>query len=83
MNWEQKEFISKNDELNDSLAKGKNTITLQQGELAELTSLILIKSKEHQILVDEFDITKVKIKSLTGIRIKVITDFKKEIRKIY
>jgi len=75
----QKEFISKNDELSAKITKDNNTISLQQGELAELTSLILVKSKEHQILVDEFDITKVKIKSLTGIRIKVITALKKKL----
>jgi len=75
----QKKFISTNNELNNKVLKGQNTISLQQGELAELTSLILTKSKEHQMLVDEFDITKVKIKSLTGIRIKVITALKKKL----
>lgn len=72
--YEKNETILK-DELNTS----KNTIVLKQGELEELTKKLYIQMSEHQKLVDEFDITKIKIKSLTGIRIRVVKALSKKL----
>jgi len=65
--------------LKDNINESNNIITLKQGELSELTDLMLKQSKAHQLLVNEFDITKVKIKRLTGIKIKVIQSLKRKL----
>ena len=41
---------------------------------------LLEQIKQHQILVDEFDIAKIKIKTLTGVKLKVITSLTKELK---
>jgi len=70
---ELSEHISK---VESQLLDATNTITLKDKELAILEKKLITQSKLHQKLVEEFDITKVKIKNLTGIRIKVITALK-------
>jgi chemotaxis protein MotB len=69
---QSKEIVTLNAQLN----KDKNTILLRQGEIEELTKKLYLQMSEHQKLVDEFDIAKIKIKSLTGIRIKVVKALK-------
>lgn len=75
----QKEYISAIDKLQDTLEKEKHTITLKDEELALLEKKLIIQSKEHQKLVEEFDIAKVKIKNLTGIRIKVVKTLREKL----
>ncbi|MEA1914614.1 MAG: OmpA family protein, partial [Campylobacterota bacterium] len=72
----QKEYIQKNTTLTQAVQTGQNAITLKDDELGLLEQKLLIQSKEHQALVEEFDITKVKIKNLTGVRIKVVTSLR-------
>ncbi len=71
-----KEFTKQKKILEEQILQDTNAISLKDEELALLEQKLLIQSKEHQKLVEEFDITKVKIKNLTGVRIKVITNLK-------
>jgi len=75
----EKEFDTYKLNTQNELVDTKNTITLQMQELALLEKKLITQSKKHQKLVEEFDITKVKIKNLTGIRIKVITALKEKL----
>ena len=75
----EKELKTLNENLALDIEKNTHTLTLKDEELAQLENVLLVKSKEHQALVEELDITKVKIKSLTGIRIKVISKLKEKL----
>ena len=77
----EKDLNSKNDVLTQELDKKDNILILKNEELAQLENTLLIQSKEHQKIVEELNITKVKIKNLTGIRIKVVTTLKKKLGK--
>ena len=77
----EKDLNSKNDLLSESLKKKDNILVLKNEELAQLENTLLIQSKEHQKLVEELNITKVKIKNLTGIRIKVVQKLKEKLGK--
>jgi len=77
----EKDLNSKNSLLSQELDKKDNILVLKNQELAQLENTLLIQSKEHQKIVEELDITKVKIKNLTGIRIKVVTKLKKKLGK--
>jgi len=77
----EKDLNSKNDLLNQALEKKDNILILKNEELAQLENTLLIQSKEHQKLVEELNITKVKIKNLTGIRIKVVKKLKEKLGK--
>ncbi len=55
------------------LTENQNILILKDEELAVLGEKLIQESKAHQQLVDELNITKVKIKNLTGIRIKVVS----------
>ena len=63
------------------LENSKNTITLKDSELTVLLNKLLEQEKAHQKIVEEFDITKAKIKSLTGIKINVIKKLKEKLGK--
>jgi chemotaxis protein MotB len=63
-------------EMTRKIEENSHTLTLKDEELAQLESRLIVKIKEHQLLVEELDITKYKIKSLTGIRIKVVSKLK-------
>ena len=76
-----KEQKDTNTELSTKVENQKNMISLKDEELLMLENKILIQSKLHQKLVEEFDITKVKIKHLTGIKITVISKLKDKLGK--
>ncbi len=59
--------------MQDKLQDNQNILILKDEELATLGQKLLQESKAHQHLVEELNITKVKIKNLTGIRIKVVS----------
>ncbi len=59
--------------------KTQNILILKDDEIAALGEKLLHQSIEHQKLVDELNITKVKIKNLTGIRIKVVSLLKESL----
>lgn len=77
----EKELQSVNKELEYKIEENARTISLKDEELAQLENNLIIKSKLHQALVEELDITKVKIKSLTGIRIKVVSKLREKLGK--
>lgn len=54
-----------------------SALKLKEGELALLNAKLL----EHQQLVDDLNLTKARIKNLTGIRIKVIQELKNKLGK--
>lgn len=59
------------------------TIKLQEGEIALLSAKLLESTAAHQQLVEDLNITKARIKNLTGIRIKVVQQLKEKLgRKI-
>ncbi len=63
----------------ESLAENEHILKLKDDEVAMLSKKLMEESKAHQALVEELNITKVKIKNLTGIRIKVIKNLKKKL----
>jgi chemotaxis protein MotB len=77
----EKDLNSTNVLLTQELDKKDNVLVLKNEELAQLENTLLIQSKEHQKIVEELNITKVKIKNLTGIRIKVVTKLKEKLGK--
>ncbi len=77
----EKELKTSNENLDIKLQDNTHTISLRDEEIAMLESSLIIKSKQHQALVEELDITKVKIKSLTGIRIKVVSKLREKLGK--
>lgn len=68
----EKTLLASNENLQEEVEEQENTLTLKDEELAMLEGKLLEKSKAHQKLVEELNITKVKIKNLTGIRIQVV-----------
>ena len=77
----EKEQNSINEELSTRIKNQENMISLKDEELLMLEEKILTQSKIHQKLVEEFDITKVKIKHLTGIKINVISNLREKLGK--
>ena len=63
------------------LENRQNQITLKDSELTVLVNKLLEQEKAHQKTVEEFDITKAKIKTLTGIKINVIKKLKEKLGK--
>jgi chemotaxis protein MotB len=59
-----------------NLSQNQNILILRDEEIVALSEKLLEQSRAHQLLVDELNITKVKIKNLTGIRIKVVSKLK-------
>lgn len=56
-------------------------ITLKEDELTAIANKLLEAEKNHQKTVEEFNITKDKIKRLTGIKLNVITKLKEKLGK--
>ena len=77
----EKEQNDIKEELSTKVKNQENMISLKDEELIMLENKILTQSKLHQKLVEEFDITKVKIKHLTGIKITVISNLRKKLGK--
>lgn len=77
----EKEQLENTSKLTTELENSKNSITLKDSEITVLLNKLLEQEKAHQKTVEEFDITKAKIKSLTGIKINVITKLKEKLGK--
>ena len=75
---EQKEL---NEKLTSNLDDNKATMKIKDEELALLEKQFLMQTNLHQKLVEEFDITKIKIKNLTGIKIQVISKLREKLGK--
>ncbi len=65
--------------MESNLTQNRNILLLRDEEIVALSEKLLEQSRAHQVLVDELNITKVKIKNLTGIRIKVVSKLKKRL----
>lgn len=74
-----KEEKDKNDGLNLALTNMTNQINLKDEELKLLADKLLVQTQIHQKMVEEFDIAKLKIKTLTGIKLNVITKLKEKL----
>lgn len=79
----EKKFTEENSRLKAEVANAReeadanvHTIRLKDKELAMLEQKLIVKSKAHQKLVEDLNITKVKIRNLTGIKIKVAATLK-------
>ena len=76
-----KEQKDTNEKLSAELLNRQNIISLKDEELALLADKLLVQTQIHQKMVEEFDITKAKIKTLTGIKINVIKKLKEKLGK--
>lgn len=65
--------------MEENLTQNRNILVLRDEEIVALSEKLLAQSRAHQLLVDELNITKVKIKNLTGIRIKVVSKLKERL----
>jgi chemotaxis protein MotB len=64
---------------NKTLQEQSQTLFLKNSELTQMAALLLEKTREHQSIVEQLDLTKMQIKHLTGIRIKVISALKNSV----
>jgi len=76
-----KDFEKENTTLSSKLSDNENIIKLKDDELVMLQKKLLLQSNKHQKLVEEFDITKIKIKHLTGIKLNVISNLREKLGK--
>ncbi|RBQ32599.1 chemotaxis protein [Arcobacter sp. FW59] len=74
-----KDEKSTNDSLNLALSDSTNQINLKDEELKLLADKLLVQTQIHQKMVEEFDIAKLKIKTLTGIKLNVIAKLKEKL----
>ncbi len=60
-----------------TLLQDNNTLVkLKEAQIDQLNQSLIEKSEAHQTLVDDLNVTKARIKNLTGIRLKVIQELK-------
>ena len=64
---------------NRTLEEQTHTLSLKNSELSKMAAALLEKTREHQSIVEQLDLTKMQIKHLTGIRIKVISALKNSV----
>ena len=76
-----KEQTDTNEKLSAEILNRQNVISLKDEELALLADKLLVQTQIHQKMVEEFDITKVKIKNLTGIKLNVIAKLREKLGK--
>ncbi len=62
------------------LNEQENTIHLKESEIAMLQKALLLKKREYQKVVEDLNITKLKIKNLTGIKITVVKALKERLK---
>lgn len=65
--------------LSNELSQATNLVQIKDGELALLAEKLLERTSAHQKLIEDLNITKSRIKNLTGIRIKVIQTLKEKL----
>jgi len=65
--------------LNIALANSTNQISLKDDELKLLADKLLVQTQIHQKMVEDFDIAKLKIKTLTGIKLNVIKKLREKL----
>ncbi len=75
----EKEHNENYEKLSQEILNKHNLIALKEEEIATLAQSLIEQSKIQQKLVEEFDITKAKIKDLTGIKLTVIAKLKEKL----
>lgn len=72
--------------LSDALASAQrqhtddlNLIKLREDEVAQLEKALLLKSRDYQQVVEDLNLTRIKIKNLTGIKVKVVQRLKERL----
>jgi len=65
--------------LNEKHDEQSRTLFLKEQELTRMAAQLLQKTREHQSVVEQLDLTKLQIRHLTGIRIKVINALKNSV----
>lgn len=73
---------SLNNELNSAKTRHEsdmNLIQLKDDEIAQLQKALLIRKKAYEKVIEDLNLTKTKIKNLTGIKIKVIQKLKQKL----
>ena len=76
-----KDEKDKNEKLALELSEKTNLISLKDDELKLLADKLLVLTQVHQKMVEEFDIAKLKIKTLTGIKLNVISKLREKLGK--
>ncbi|MFW2609042.1 OmpA family protein [Aliarcobacter butzleri] len=76
-----KDEKDKNEKLALELSEKTNLISLKDDELKFLADKLLVLTQVHQKMVEEFDIAKLKIKTLTGIKLNVISKLREKLGK--
>ncbi len=62
------------------LRNQENTIHLKESQIAQLQKALLLKKREYQKVVEDLNITKLKIKNLTGIKVTVVKVLKEKLK---
>ena len=70
-----------NEQISVMLSDKENVIKLKDEELTLLADKLLVQTQIHQKMVEEFDIAKLKIKNLTGIKLTVIAKLREKLGK--
>ena len=74
-----KDEQTKTQNLSNELNEKTNVITLKDEEIKILADKLLVQTQIHQKMVEEFDIAKLKIKTLTGLKLNVIAKLKEKL----
>jgi chemotaxis protein MotB len=59
--------------------ENRNLISLKDDEIMQLQKALLLKKRAYQEVVEDLNITKTKVKALTGIKIKVVQKLKEKL----
>ncbi|MBD3800324.1 MAG: OmpA family protein [Campylobacterales bacterium] len=76
---EAERLISELETARTQHAEDANLIKLRDDEMAELEKALLLKSRAYQKVVEDLNLTRIKIKNLTGIKVKVVQHLKEEL----
>src|SRR5574344_856805 len=76
---EEEKNLSLQEELKNSLEEKTNQISLKDEEIKILADKLLVQTQIHQKMVEEFDVAKLKIKTLTGLKLNVIAKLKEKL----
>lgn len=77
-----KEASQLKDHINNANARHEldsTFIKIRDEEIAQLEKALLLKARDYQRVVEDLNITKIKIKNLTGIKISVVRRLKKKL----
>ncbi|QEZ89800.1 OmpA family protein [Aliarcobacter cibarius] len=74
-----KDEQTKTQNLSNELNEKTNVITLKDEEIKILADKLLVQTQIHQKMVEEFDVAKLKIKTLTGLKLNVIAKLKEKL----